>query len=178
MTDKEFAQQAFDNSATVMESELAGLVLDLSAQLEAAEKRECEAMAVLVPNMPESGLVDACKQVKQVAVSEADNSSNLEAQLAAVQAERDELYQQTKHLTAGACGRGHFQREPKCPACHDIVHFRQSEAARGEVVKACPYCGCHAQIVDGAGDPVGDHCGACGLSFTEPAYYQRLTGVK
>ena len=35
-----------------------------------------EALKVLAPNMPESGLVDACRQVKQVAVSEAGNSTD------------------------------------------------------------------------------------------------------
>lgn len=36
-------------------------------------KEQADAMAVLKPNMPESGLVDACKQVKQVAISAMDN---------------------------------------------------------------------------------------------------------
>ena len=48
-----------------------------------------EAMQVLAPNMPESGLVDACRQVKQVAISEADNAEHAEAALSALQAERD-----------------------------------------------------------------------------------------
>lgn len=37
-----------------------------------------EALEVLAPNMPENGLVDACRQVKQVAISEADNAYRLE----------------------------------------------------------------------------------------------------
>jgi len=37
-----------------------------------AEAQIAEAITVLAPNMPESGLVDACRQVKQVAISEAD----------------------------------------------------------------------------------------------------------
>lgn len=38
---------------------------------------EAEAMKVLQPNMPESGLVDACRQVKQAAITHADNSEKL-----------------------------------------------------------------------------------------------------
>jgi len=48
-------------------------------------------MRVLDVNMPESGLVDACKQVKQVAISEADNSEKLEAQ-------RDHLQQTIREV--------------------------------------------------------------------------------
>lgn len=44
-----------------------------------------QAMKVLQPNMPESGLVDACRQIKQVAISEADNSSKMEARLHALE---------------------------------------------------------------------------------------------
>jgi len=51
-----------------------------------ARQEIADAMAVLQPNMPESGLVDACKQVKQVAISEADNSNVLESRLAALTA--------------------------------------------------------------------------------------------
>lgn len=38
-----------------------------------------EALRVLAPSMPDSGLVDACRQVKQVAISEADNADRAEA---------------------------------------------------------------------------------------------------
>lgn len=61
-----------------------------------------EAMKVLAPNMPESGLVDACKQVKQVAISEADNSANLEAQLKAI---TEEGRQREQEKDSGASAR-------------------------------------------------------------------------
>lgn len=56
------------------------------ARREQAERERNEAMSVLAPNMPESGLVDACKQVKQAAISEADNATVAEARLTALQA--------------------------------------------------------------------------------------------
>lgn len=40
-----------------------------------------EAMAILQPNMPESGLVDACKQLRQAYISERDNAEKAEAEL-------------------------------------------------------------------------------------------------
>lgn len=63
-------------------------IVEYLAQAEAAlttlRAEVAEALKVLDPNVPESGLVDACKQVKQVAISEADNSEVAEAQLAAL----------------------------------------------------------------------------------------------
>ncbi len=45
----------------------------------ARERQEiAHAMKVLAPNVPESGLVDAARQVKQVAITEAENSTLLE----------------------------------------------------------------------------------------------------
>lgn len=46
------------------------------AQVATLTQERGEAMKVLAPNMPESGLIDACRQVKQVAVSEAGNSTD------------------------------------------------------------------------------------------------------
>ncbi len=43
--------------------------------------------------MPESGLVDACKQVKQVAISEADNSEKAEQEILTLRARIKELEQ-------------------------------------------------------------------------------------
>ena len=66
--------------------ELTALVPNPLAAAEQARdealKEIADAMVVLAPNMPESGLVDACRQVKQVAISEADNSEKAEQQLA------------------------------------------------------------------------------------------------
>lgn len=45
-----------------------------------------EALRILAPSMPSSGLIDACKQVKQVAISEADNSEVAEAALTRLRA--------------------------------------------------------------------------------------------
>lgn len=58
------------------------LLAALTAERARAERlahEQQEAMAVLAPNMPESGLVDACRQIKQVAISEADNSTQFMA---------------------------------------------------------------------------------------------------
>lgn len=46
----------------------------LSRELRQRIEREQEAMAILEPSMPESGLVDACKQLKQAYISERDNA--------------------------------------------------------------------------------------------------------
>ncbi len=61
-------------------------------------EERAEALKVLSPSMPESGLVDACRQVKQVAISEADNSEKLELALQQAQAERDALKQEFARL--------------------------------------------------------------------------------
>ena len=63
-----------------------------------------EAMAVLQPNMPESGLVDACRQVKQVAISEADNAERLEADLKAETEENNVLREKLAALNGQTCG--------------------------------------------------------------------------
>lgn len=69
-----------------------------SAALTAAHEREAAlakerdaAIAVLNPNVPESGLVDACRQVKQVAVSESANSEEACNQLEALREENARL---------------------------------------------------------------------------------------
>jgi hypothetical protein len=51
----------------------------LQAERDALQQERDEAMRVLSPNMPESGLVDACKQVKQAQITAASNFSDLEA---------------------------------------------------------------------------------------------------
>lgn len=63
----------------------------LVAAYDAAKRERDEAMRVLAPNVPESGLVDACRQIKQAAISEADNSSVCEAKITAAQAENTAL---------------------------------------------------------------------------------------
>lgn len=72
-----------------VERQLRAQVADLSLRAERVEQERDEAMRVLAPNMPESGLVDACKQVKQVAISEVDNSEKAEAALSTALGERD-----------------------------------------------------------------------------------------
>lgn len=44
----------------------------------ALKKEISEALAILAPSMPKSGLVDAARQVKQVAISEKDNAEKLD----------------------------------------------------------------------------------------------------
>ena len=56
------------------------------AKLAEVELERGEAMAVLRPNVPESGLVDACRQVKQAAISWEGNCATAEAKLAEVRA--------------------------------------------------------------------------------------------
>ncbi len=58
---------------------------DLTAEVERLQQEKAEAMCVLGPSIPESGLVDACRQVKQVAISEADNAEKALAKLEAVE---------------------------------------------------------------------------------------------
>lgn len=58
-----------------------------------------DAIKVLAPNMPESGLVDACRQIKQVAISEADNATQLEKEvtrLSSLLAQRDEALKELR----------------------------------------------------------------------------------
>lgn len=63
---------------------LCATVKQLRAEREAA-------MKVLEPSMPESGLEDACRQLKQAYISEADNCTTLESQLEQLRAERVRL---------------------------------------------------------------------------------------
>ena len=55
-----------------------GLDALIAAVRAEAEQQIAEAIEALQPNMPTSGLVDACRQVKQVAISEADNAEKAE----------------------------------------------------------------------------------------------------
>ncbi|MFZ2738046.1 MAG: hypothetical protein WAY02_07390, partial [Burkholderiaceae bacterium] len=60
---------------------------DAERRLREMQEQTSEAIKILNPNMPESGLLDACRQVKQVAISEADNSEKLEAEVLALRAQ-------------------------------------------------------------------------------------------
>lgn len=56
------------------------LLYEATNILQVALQEKSEVMHVLAPNMPESGLIDACRQVKQATISEADNSKKTEAE--------------------------------------------------------------------------------------------------
>lgn len=56
---------------------------DVPCKLDALEAEVKEAMSVLKPNMPENGLVDACRQVMQAKISAIGNCEDLEKLLAA-----------------------------------------------------------------------------------------------
>lgn len=86
------SQPLYNLNALVEEVDQLRAALAAAHEREAALRKEiAKATAVLKPNMPESGLVDACKQVKQVAISEADNSETAETALAEAQRENKEL---------------------------------------------------------------------------------------
>lgn len=70
----------------------------VEAELSRVQQERDEALAVLAPNMPGSGLVDACRQVKQVAISEAGNSSDWMTRAEKAEAERDALQQEIATL--------------------------------------------------------------------------------
>ena len=55
-------------------AEIANAYPRLVKELRERIEREQEAMGALDPSMPQSGLVDACKQLKQAYISEADNA--------------------------------------------------------------------------------------------------------
>ncbi len=76
------------------ERQIAQLNAALKCYADEQQKDRAEiarAMAVLQPNAPESGLEDACRQVKQVAISAMGNCETLQAALAQAQQERDEV---------------------------------------------------------------------------------------
>lgn len=54
----------------------------LESQLADRDAQIAEATCVLAPSMSQSGLVDACRQVKQAAISWADNAEKLDARIA------------------------------------------------------------------------------------------------
>jgi hypothetical protein len=72
--------------------------------LQEAVREIAEAMTVLAPNMPSSGLVDACKQVKQAAISEANNSTKLEADLHHAHEARERLRAYVQHTSLCQAG--------------------------------------------------------------------------
>lgn len=129
----------------------------LSVKLEEAEQEREAAMTVLAPNMPESGLVDACKQVKQVAISEADNSDKFEAKLHEVEAERD---------------AARSSRDGLSESLHNAVMLMQ--ASRGEIVKACPLCDAHNPSWDD--EDACWFCVECGQHIDEVHYWQKVKG--
>lgn len=59
--------------------ELEAQVATIKAALQTLTEEREQALDILTPNMRESGLLDACRQVKQVAISEAANSTWCEA---------------------------------------------------------------------------------------------------
>jgi hypothetical protein len=76
------AQQAwtYDNDDTHDYALLRDLIAALQqaqATIQRLEQEKDAAMRVLSPNMPESGLVDACKQVKQAAITAIQNCADL-----------------------------------------------------------------------------------------------------
>jgi hypothetical protein len=74
-------QEVIDSNTTLSVRRIAELTRERNAARAERDQQAGEiaaAMAVLKPNMPESGLVDACKQVKQAAISAMDNSDVLE----------------------------------------------------------------------------------------------------
>lgn len=118
----------------------------LAAKLQEAEQEIAAAMVILAPNIQSSGLVDACKQVKQVAISEADNSEKFEAKLQEIRAERAKLELERDEKAAIIQAAGHELDELRARA--ESAKARQAaaehraqrvlleiEASRGEVVK-------------------------------------------
>jgi len=72
-----------------------GVMIDqLRDQLAESRAEVKAAMAVLTPSMPESGLVDACRQVKQAAISWRDNRAAVDAENAALREELELLRQE------------------------------------------------------------------------------------
>jgi hypothetical protein len=81
-----------------------------------------EAMKVLAPNVPESGLVDACRQVKQVAISEAGNSTDLESRLSSLLRDlraMGEQWQGDHHDSAAFADNDQGQAPPQ-----NVIHAR------------------------------------------------------
>jgi len=76
------------NAGTMLEQN------DVDARISDLQQRLAEAMGVLSPNMPENGLVDACRQVKQVAITQSENCETLEQRLAERQATIDSMQKQ------------------------------------------------------------------------------------
>ena len=102
-----------------------GQVADLEARAARVAELEAErerCLDVLAPSVRESGLEDACRQVKQAAISEAQNAEALEAEV---------LDLRTK-LAAAEKDRDDYKR-----ACHTYEGLkRQADAMRDEIVTA------------------------------------------
>ena len=71
------------------------------AEIVALQAERDAAMSVLAPNMPTSGLSDACRQVKQAAISDRDNCEKLESRLAALEEALDERITEARVLGHG-----------------------------------------------------------------------------
>lgn len=85
-TDAAIVGQTFDGAATAIS------VINHVAEKVTTQQQEIDAaMRVLNPNVPTSGLVDAARQVKQVAIVEAENSLMLEKKLQQQQQEIERL---------------------------------------------------------------------------------------
>lgn len=68
-------------------------VADLTTSRDALQGELDKALKVLAPSMPESGIEDAARQVKQAAISAAGNCDDLEAQVKALEARVETLTQ-------------------------------------------------------------------------------------
>lgn len=85
----------------------------LSRELRQRIEREQEAMAILEPSMPESGLVDACKQLKQAYISEHDNAETADQIIADL---RQQLEQRQRLPICSKCQQGYV-----CEYCGDPI---------------------------------------------------------
>jgi hypothetical protein len=84
------------------------MAVSIRNQLAYAQQEIARAMDVLKPSMPESGLEDACRQVKQAAISNEENCRRLEEQVNRWQDEfckmvkiRDNFVQENIQLKTG-----------------------------------------------------------------------------
>lgn len=84
----------------------ASIDMELRRQVESLTAERGHAMAILTPNMPESGLEDACCQLKQAYISEADNAEKCDAMLSTVTAERDAARVEATKLRTAICLMG------------------------------------------------------------------------
>jgi hypothetical protein len=108
-------------------------------QIAQLTKEKARALSVLATNSGDD-LEDACRQVKQVAISEADNSILAMGRIAALEAERDEAVSALASL---------WLREPM--ANGEYPHILTCNAARKEPI-GCEGCSCPIRYREAA-DP-------------------------